>query len=119
VSVPQFVTTSSEVLEMTSKRVTKKTAKVKGEPNEVVQFKKTKRGIRGTIYGQAFTAAIRWMGHNDVVPANAKKVFDHYDVPISDHTIKIQLNAGKNGQRGNPAAFTKEQEKSLLAIITK
>lgn len=70
-------------------------------------------GKRSNIYGFPVTAVIRWMGANEWTYKEALKCLTVLNIPIAESTIRIQLNAGKTGARGEPAALTDSQGNEL------
>ena len=79
------------------------------------QSRKTTTGKeRVKILGYSATAVLRWMGANDWSFEDAGIVMNTLGAySISDATIRIQLNAGKKGERGPAAPVTKQQAKIL------
>jgi len=95
------VTPSEEGDETMSKSSTKKAAKSESTP-------------RVTLFEQSVTAVLRFMGLNDWVFDDARLALNTLGASeISDTTIRIQLRAGKKGERGEPAKLTKSQIASL------
>jgi SPP1 gp7 family putative phage head morphogenesis protein len=65
------------------------------------------------LWGLQPTAVVRWMGKEGWSFEDAKKALAASDVSIADATLKIQLRAGKTGERGDPATLTAEQIQQL------
>ena len=61
------------------------------------------------VFGHRVTAVIRWMGTDAWSFAEARDAFMQLGVPVADATIRTQLAAGRNGQRGLPAELSKAQ----------
>ena len=78
--------------------------------------RRIKTGKRASIFGHSVTAVLRWMGKEGwsfddaavAVETLAEKRF-------SDTTIRIQLRAGKAGERGAPAPIDSKQRAKLIA----
>lgn len=68
------------------------------------------------LWGMQPTGVLRWMGKDGWSVAEAKRVLDARGLDISDATIRTQINAGKNGQRGAPAALTGDQINELRGM---
>lgn len=89
--------------------------------NVAVKVRKpVKRGkvTRGTIFGFAATAILRWMGAHNWEFEDAGVALAAYGLgSMSDSTIYIQLRAGKTGDatRGPVPELSKAQAKELLA----
>lgn len=80
----------------------------KGKPKE--------DGKRKKIYGYPATSVIRWMGKEGFSYEEAAKVLKHFGCDTAKNTVKIQLVAGKRGERGDPADLTLTQERELHKI---
>ncbi len=82
---------------------------------------KPKRQItRAQIFGYPVTAVLRWMGVEGWSFADARAAINAFGAGgISDTTIRIQLPAGRKGDRGAPAPITKQQAAELKAAATK
>jgi hypothetical protein len=70
---------------------------------------------RARVFDYSVTAVLRWMGKNgwDVEDAFAAVTDISGEYGLSMSTVKIQLLAGKKGQRGEPAPITPSQAKTL------
>lgn len=72
------------------------------------------RRRRQKIMGYPVTAVLRWMGANKWDEEEALAALTSFGVyDISDITIRLQLTAGRKGERGDPAPITKSQAKTL------
>ena len=74
---------------------------------------------RTKLFEQPVTAVIRWMGADGWGFEDTKAVLKHFGVDLADGTIRIQLKAGKNGERGAPASISPKQERELYQIRKK
>jgi hypothetical protein len=75
---------------------------------------------RAQVCGYPATAVLRWMGLNGWKYADARAALNASGAAgISDITIRIQLLAGKKGERGEPAAINKSEAKELAAAAKK
>lgn len=73
--------------------------------------------VRAKVLGYSATAVLRWMGANDWSFEDAGVVMATAGAArISDVTIRLQLKAGKTGQRGPAAPITPAQAKKLKAM---
>jgi SPP1 gp7 family putative phage head morphogenesis protein len=61
------------------------------------------------LWGQQPTAVMRWMGQDGWSVEDANRVLAEMGEPSNMATIRTQVNAGKKGLRGAPAALTDEQ----------
>ena len=61
------------------------------------------------LWGQQPTAVMRWMGQDGWSVEDANRVLVEMGEPSNMATIRTQVNAGKKGLRGAPAALTDEQ----------
>lgn len=68
---------------------------------------------RDKLLGHSATAVVRWMGKHHWGYDRAKAALDHFKVGVAEATVRIQLTAGRRGQRGDPAPLTKEQAAEL------
>lgn len=73
--------------------------------------------VRISFLGHPVTAAIRWMGKDGFSFAEARKVCTEFGVEVADATIRAQLLAGKNGQRGPAAELTQDQVDKVYAAM--
>lgn len=87
------------------------------KPQAYVPDNALQEGKRVKIMGHPATAVVRWMGVEDWEFSNAKKVLKHFKVSMADSTVRIQLAAGKNGSRGEPAKLTLRQENELYDLL--
>lgn len=71
---------------------------------------------RTTIFGHPVTAVLRWMGKQGWTFDHAARAVSSFGADIAGGTIKIQLKAGRKGERGEPAAITPDQEKELKKV---
>jgi len=78
----------------------------------------TKAGSkRKKLFGYALTYVIRWMGQSEWTFRQAKKALAVLDLPVADATIRAQLHAGANGERGEPATLTDDQSDRLYQAL--
>jgi cytoskeletal protein RodZ len=71
---------------------------------------------RVKIFGLAPTAILRWMGSKDWSAEDAATALHTLGATnISDATIRIQLNAGKKGERGGAPVIAAKDAKKLKA----
>ena len=75
--------------------------------------KPKKENARVSIFGHPATAVVRWMGKHGWTFDKARKALDKLGAKIADTTIRIQLKAGANGERGEPANISKAEAKQL------
>lgn len=61
------------------------------------------------IYGHAVTAVLRKLGSEAWTFSEAREAMDRNHILVADATIRAQLSAGRQGQRGEPAPLTEEQ----------
>lgn len=99
---------------------TAKVVKEQGVPRNVKSLPKgqsdkpARKVCRAEIFGYSVTAVLRWMGLNNWTFEDAGVACATLGAGgISDTTIRIQLAAGKKGERGEPAPLTKAQAKQL------
>lgn len=72
------------------------------------------KGGRYEVFGFPVTAVLRWMGKNDWKVKQARCVLDKMGLQaVATPTLQAQIGAGRNGQRGDPAALTPAQVKQL------
>ena len=78
--------------------------------------KKEKVGKFGGLFGFAITAVIRRLG-KETTTAHIRAIMAAKKIKVSDTTVSIQANAGRNkdDERGAPAELTAAQVKELLA----
>lgn len=95
------------------------TAAEPAKPQPPVESGKPKRQIvRAQIFGHAATAVIRWMGANGWTFDEARAALAEFGAAgISDTTVRIQLPAGKKGERGPAAPISEDQAKQLRAAV--
>jgi len=74
-----------------------------------------KSGAAKTIFGFSVTSVVRRLGKAGFKPADAIKAIQSKVPSISPNTIRVQVNAGRNGLRGEPAKLTAVQLKQLQA----
>ena len=72
-------------------------------------------GGRYSLYGHPATAVLRWMGKEGLTVEQAERLLQSHGLGVSGTTVRIQIRAGKTGDRGDPAALTHEQRKDLLS----
>ena len=101
-------------------RVSAHNAQFEEAPVVVEEFKPAAKrkatGKRAKIFGHSVTAVLRWMGKNDWSFDDAALAVEELGGKmIADVTVKIQLKAGKVGQRGAPANITPSQARQLRA----
>ena len=76
--------------------------------------KRRKTGTRALIFGHSVTAVLRWMGTQDWNWEDAALAVETLGgKKVADSTVRIQLNAGRKGERGTPAPITSSQAKQL------
>jgi hypothetical protein len=64
---------------------------------------------RVLVFEQSATAVVRAMGKKDYDFDQTKKVMTHLKAGLGDSTLRIQLSAGRLGERGLPAKLTADQ----------
>ncbi len=72
---------------------------------------------RPKIFNHPTTAVIRWMGTDCWDFDEAKTALTEMGADVSDITIRIQLRAGKTGDRGPPAKLTDEEINTLYECL--
>lgn len=73
--------------------------------------------FKGEMFGHAVTSVIRWMGKQGWTFEQAREALELHDCErVNDTTVKIQLAAGRKGDRG-PAADLTEKQVSMLEKI--
>ena len=73
--------------------------------------------VRAQIFGYSATSVLRWMGANGWGFEDAAVVMATIGAArIADSTIRIQLNAGRDGRRGPAAPVTPAQAKKLREL---
>jgi hypothetical protein len=65
------------------------------------------------MVGHPTTGVVRWMGANGWPLERARACLQRHGQDFPDSRIKLHLTAGKDGERGGPAALTAEQVKRL------
>lgn len=103
----------AKVAEAMAKAEEPKPAKEK----KVRQPKEPSLGGCGGLFGFSVTAVCRALGKAGFETADVRAIMAAKNVPIADATVGIQVNAGRNGQRGDPASLTKEQLNELRGLI--
>lgn len=73
-------------------------------------------GKKAKIFGFPLTAVVRWMGKEGYSYPQVVSVLQHFDCEVVIVTVKIQMSAGKKGQRGPPADLSLSQERQLHEI---
>lgn len=93
----------------------------KREPKEKeTKADKQKEPSKGDVFGKyKATAFVRWMGVNGMSFQSAQGVLQTLGIDLADSTIKIQLVAGKKGERGEPAQLTEEEEEKTFEMALK
>lgn len=76
---------------------------------------RTKGGL-GEVMGFAVTSVMRRLGKEGCSVAHVLAILKANKVTPSKATANIQVNAGKKGQRGEPAPLTKDQVAELKAM---
>ncbi len=72
--------------------------------------------VRAMVMNYPVTAVLRRLGKEGFDFAKARKAINAFDAGgISDTTVRIQIAAGRKGQRGEPAPLTKDQIKELAS----
>ena len=120
----EVLTTTQGEEEMTTITKTNKTNKTrkntetKGEKTPVTKkVKKEAKAERSLVFDKyAGTAVVRWMGAKGWDFDIAKRVCAKMMPNIAEATIRIQLNAGKNGLRGEPAGLNRDEQKTLNGL---
>jgi hypothetical protein len=79
---------------------------------KAAKAKKAAGGLKA-IFGYAVTAVCRALGNAGMSPLDAIKAIHHFEPATSPATVRIQVNAGKNGQRGDPAPLSKKEMTEL------
>ena len=74
-------------------------------------------GTLGGLYGHSITSILRKLGREGVSTAHVRAIMAAKKIKVSDTTVSIQVNAGRNkdAERGKPADLTSAQLKELLA----
>lgn len=72
---------------------------------------------RFKILGHPATAVIRWLGKEGYSFPETMKLLGKLGVDLAESTVKIQLKAGKNGERGEPASISKRQSDQIFDLI--
>ncbi|SRR6266478_4934105 len=72
---------------------------------------KEKVGALGGLFGHPVTAVLRRLGREGISTAHARAIMKAKRVKVSDTTVSIQVNAGRNkdADRGEPADLTAGQ----------
>lgn len=74
----------------------------------------TKTTPKTKTYGEhSATAVVRWMGAKGWTFTQAQAVVKKLRLGLADVTIRIQLNAGASGKRGEPASLSRDEQKAL------
>ncbi len=65
-------------------------------------------GMLGGLFGRPVTAVLRRLGKEGVSTAHVRDIMKAKGVKVSDTTVSIQVNAGRNkdADRGKPADLT-------------
>jgi hypothetical protein len=72
--------------------------------------------VRAVIFRHPVTSVLRRLGAEGFDFTRARQAINHFGAAgISDTTVRIQIAAGRKGQRGEPAALTEDQLKELEA----
>ncbi len=73
---------------------------------------------RSLIFGHSVTSVLRWMGKNLWTFKDARRCLNGLNLSeIAEGTIRAQLQAGRNGERGPAAHITNEQAEELRKTI--
>ncbi len=73
---------------------------------------------RGDLMGYSVTSVLRWMGVHGFSFQQARKVLTAHNCgSIADVTVRLQLKAGKDGQRGPAAPLNEGQSKQLKEMV--
>lgn len=74
-------------------------------------------GTLGGLFGHSITAVLRRLGAEGVATAHVRAIMAAKGVKVSDTTVSIQVNAGRNKdkERGEPAPLTAAQVKELVS----
>lgn len=76
--------------------------------------KTTRKVARMQIMGHSATAVLRWMGKQGWGFEDAYLALSwEAPCPLADVTIRLQLKAGRDGERGPPAPITASQARTL------
>jgi hypothetical protein len=85
------------------------------QPAEESTPKPPRKVTRAQIFGYPVTAVLRWMGKTgwdfEAAITAVTTITNAYS--LSPSTVRIQLRAGKKGERGEPADITPSQAKKL------
>ena len=92
-----------------------KATKANGKAKATTKAPAKKSGAAKTIFGFSVTSVVRRLGKAGFKPADAIKAIQSKVPSISPNTIRVQVNAGRNGLRGEPAKLTAVQLKQLQA----
>ena len=78
--------------------------------------KKEKVGVLGGVYGFPICAVLRRLGKEGLSTAHVRDIMKAKRVKVSDTTVSIQVNAGRNkdADRGKPADLTAGQLAELV-----
>ena len=96
------------------------TVETQANETQPVETTAKRQVCRAQVCGYPATAVLRWMGLNGWKYVDARAALNASGAAgISDVTIRIQLLAGKKGERGEPAAINKSQAKELEAAAKK
>ena len=73
-------------------------------------------GTLGGLCGHPVTSVLRRLGKEGVSTAHVRAIMKAKGVKVSDTTVSIQVNAGRNkdAERGKPAELTAAQVKELV-----
>jgi len=73
-------------------------------------------GTLGGLFGHPVTAVLRRLGKEGVSTAHVRDIMKAKGMNVSDTTVSIQVNAGRNKDkdRGTPADLTAAQVKELV-----
>lgn len=91
------------------------TLEVNHPPEE--QPSKAREGRRYAIFGYPVTAVLRFMGTDAWTVEDAHKVVTALGCPVAIATVRAQVCAGRNGQRGDPAKLTSSQVEKLYTTL--
>lgn len=104
-----------KAIEEANQKLTARIAKISQERAEAPAVSANGRTSKSLVFGYAPTAVLRWMGRERWSYAESYAAFcglQLEEMP-AEATFRAQLQAGKLGQRGDPANLTKEQIKEL------
>lgn len=103
--------------ERTSTMAPKKVTKATEATETQTEAKAPGFKMRIDCLGHPVTAVLRWLGQQGYTVGQAKAAMTSLECPVNPATVQIQVNAGKNGQRGEPAQLTAKEIAELKRHI--